>query len=69
MKKNRMSKLTLSRETLRNLEDNRLRELVGRGPTEWTACRDCATQLSDCCYPTQVGCWSEDTCPPTVVTC
>jgi natural product precursor len=57
MKKQRMKKLSLNRETLRSLEEEEsLRAVVG-GTSTGTRCRtDCGSCPASACYPTLCTC-------------
>jgi hypothetical protein len=58
MKKKGTRKLTLSRETLRRLEDSRLREAVGAGTRQNSVCV-CATDQESICFCFTDVCASE----------
>lgn len=65
--KKKVKKLTLSKETLRNLEGTGLRDAVGASlPTDTclpcaTAATDCSCAFSQCCESKLMRCFS----PPT----
>lgn len=51
MKKRFLSRLTLHRETLRNLDPNALRAVEGAAPT-FLSCQTCIAATCNTCHPT-----------------
>jgi hypothetical protein len=47
-KQGKSRKLTLSRETLRTLEEDVLREIAGGAPTEYVTCTESTRRASNC---------------------
>jgi hypothetical protein len=56
MKKNKMSKLTLHKETLRSLEENRMLEVAGGKPTNGNGCSANYTECGSCGIACTIDC-------------